>query len=70
MRFNIFVAVSLLVTLAVGLVIPANTLASRDLEIRDGLADDDVDILAREPWNLKKAFHVGGGNGKPSRAFD
>jgi hypothetical protein len=69
MRFNnILVVVSFLVTLAVGLVIPPSALSSRDLEIREGLAEDDVDVLAREP--LKTVFRVGAGNGKPARMFN
>jgi hypothetical protein len=48
MRLNILVAASSLVTIAAGLVIPANTLFSRDLEIRDGLVEDNVNIAVRQ----------------------
>ena len=48
MRLNILVAASCLVTIAAGLVIPANTLTSRDLEIRDGLVEDNVNLAVRQ----------------------
>jgi hypothetical protein len=68
MRFNnILVVVSFLVTLAVGLVIPPSALSSRDLEIREGLAEDDVDILAREP--VRTVHRFGAGDGKAARMF-
>jgi len=67
MRFNILVASSFLVTLAAGLVIPANTLSSRDLEIREGLVEDNVNILLREP--IYKEYKVPAGNGEPASAF-
>ena len=76
MRFNILVTASFLVTLAAGLVIPVD-LSSRDLEVRDDLVEDTVEVLAREPAGfLKKAadafapkYHVPAGGVRPARAF-
>jgi len=79
MRFNILVATSFFVTLAAGLVVPANTLSSRDLEVRD--VEDTADILVREPiFGLKQVvgaleklepkYHVpAGGPGKPAQSY-
>ncbi len=75
MRFNVLVAASFLITLAAGLVIPANTLASRDLEVREGLiGSDTADIFVRANIlkstinALKPKYHVPAGGGRPARA--
>ncbi len=78
MRFNILVAAAFLITLAAGLVIPANDLASRDLEVREGIIGADItDIFVRANIlkavksainALKPTYHVPAGGGKPARA--
>jgi len=60
MRFNrILLSVSLLATLAVGLVIPSNDVEARNLDVREGLVDDVADsmMFKRDPRtsNAKKA---------------
>ncbi|KAF9524582.1 hypothetical protein CPB83DRAFT_860929 [Crepidotus variabilis] len=69
MRFNILVTVSILFTCALGAVIPANTLSSRDLEARDGFENDAADILIREPKNKPVKYHVKAGGGNPSQTY-
>jgi len=73
MRFNFLIAASFLVTLATGLVIPANTFSARDLEAREDLVDSDADIFVRANIfktvanALKPTYHVPAGPGKPAR---
>ncbi len=77
MRFNFLVAASsVLLTLTIGLVIPANTFSSRDLEAREGLVGSDTADIFVQANLLKKVanaftpkYHVPGGPGKPTRGF-
>ncbi|TFK25642.1 hypothetical protein FA15DRAFT_693703 [Coprinopsis marcescibilis] len=69
MRFNALVAASFLFTLVSGLVIPSNTLSGRDtdLEVRQDLLEDSVEIFRREPRRKQNTqWKVPGGGGKPA----
>jgi len=72
MRFNFLIAASFLVTLATGLVIPANTFSAR-LKAREDLVGSDADIFVRANIfktvanALKPTYHVPAGPGKPAR---
>ena len=75
MRFNSLVTASFyFVTLAMGLVIPANS--AHDIEVREGLVGSDTadifvraNILKSVVNALKPTYHVPAGPGKPARGF-
>ncbi|KAH6906338.1 hypothetical protein BKA70DRAFT_1563680 [Coprinopsis sp. MPI-PUGE-AT-0042] len=80
MRFNIFIAASLLCTLASGLVVPSR-LSERetDLDTRQFLTEDVVEFAVRAPglWDKikskagvpKNSYTVPAGGGKPAQAY-
>lgn len=74
MRFNVFVAASLLFTVASGMVIPSRTQVyerdSAELAAREMLVDEVLELLAREPQPILtrfKKYTVPAGGGNPAR---
>lgn len=76
MRFNVFVAASLLFTVASGMVIPSRTQVyerdSAELAAREMLVDEVLELLAREPQPILtrfKKYTVPAGGGNPAQTY-
>ncbi|KAF9524597.1 hypothetical protein CPB83DRAFT_602649 [Crepidotus variabilis] len=69
MRFNFVLAISCLVTLAAGLVLPIAKPLSPGLEVREGSREEVTGIFARDSKKTPTHYKVPAGGDKPSQTY-